>query len=406
MRSENLRLPLNPTNKKASAAKGMPQLFKRPTVAAPQIKSGVAQLKTPVSAQSVKRPVAPPVYRPQPGTRALQTKSSSPPSSGANQKPRWPVAPPVYRPAAKTVQPKVILQLRKAPTAPPVYRPEQKGVAQPKIAAVGQARTPPKAPLVYGPQLKQMSGKPNQLAPMKLKTGPQQQSYPQAVLQKMHVPNHFRSGIAVKGQRVVSRHFLGQPKPVGRGAIQRAIAPMDDETLEALSGMHALGRDKEIGDSFSEEEIRKMKDGTYLLTGFHGAVNCNCFGWALGQDLDTGDKGSIYRWKKEHGGKQNFTDADSESAKIILWGDKEGQDDEDKWDVTHASVKLTHAELLSRSGRFKGLVVTKKALKDSGIADPFWSSAGGMGYGIFVHPRDWFEGGNFGVALKGMKAAI
>lgn len=44
----------------------------------------VAQCKTPVSAQSSKRPVAPPVYRPQPVPKVLQRKSST--------------APPVYRP--------------------------------------------------------------------------------------------------------------------------------------------------------------------------------------------------------------------------------------------------------------------------------------------------------------------
>src|SRR5262249_35910160 len=65
-----------------------------------QFKPLVAQLKIRVSAESIKHPVAPPVYRPQPVPKVLQTKSSSAPSPRAAQVPRQPVAPPVYRPQA------------------------------------------------------------------------------------------------------------------------------------------------------------------------------------------------------------------------------------------------------------------------------------------------------------------
>jgi len=276
-----------------------------------------------LGASNLKRPSAPPVYRPQPVPKVLQTKTSSVALPQAGQPP-LPRVPTVFRPEAKKIiQPRTILPPRKSPIAPPVYRPHRLAV-QPKLAC--------------------------------------------------------------------------------QGVIQRAISAMDDETLIDLSDMHAVGKAKAKKDQLTVDEIQQMKDGTYLLTKFSGAVGCNCFGWALGEDRDTGDKGKIYNWKKEHGGEPNFTDPDSASAKIILWGDKEGQG-EDNWDVLHASVKLSHAELLARSGRFKGLKITKKELQKSGIPDPFWSSAGGMGFGIFVHPRNWFEGGDFGVALKGMKAA-
>lgn len=81
-----------------------------------KFKSVVAQLKSHVSAHGIKRPVAPPVYRPQPIPRVLQRKTA-------------PVAPPVYRPEhKKIVQPKAVAPQRKPPTAPPVYRPQAKQV--------------------------------------------------------------------------------------------------------------------------------------------------------------------------------------------------------------------------------------------------------------------------------------
>ena len=193
--------------------------------------------------------------------------------------------------------------------------------------------------------------------------------------------------------------------------VQRAPAPMADEEIRDLAGLHHIGKERqEAGEELTDEDIVEMKEGTYALTVMFPSstnapeerVQCNCFGWALGHDQDTGDKGSLFLWKKEHGGDENFTDPDSGDAKIILWGDKEGNN-ENEWDVLHASVLLTHAELLARSGKFKGLKVTKQQLTASGIPDPFWSSAGGSGVGIMVHPKDWYEGGDFGVALKGMK---
>jgi len=91
-----------------------------------------------------KRPTAPKVYRPQPVPKVLQTKSATPQPPAIVQsrkvatappiyQARKPVAPPVYRPEAKKiVQLKSISPQRKSPTPPPPYRPEQKRIAQPK----------------------------------------------------------------------------------------------------------------------------------------------------------------------------------------------------------------------------------------------------------------------------------
>jgi hypothetical protein len=98
-------------------------------------KSSAVQLKSKAAAHNGKRPVAPPVYRPQQAPKVLQTKSALNSGAQVNQATRKPVAPPVYRPEAKkVVQPKAISPQRKTPTAPPVYRPNQKGTAQPKAA--------------------------------------------------------------------------------------------------------------------------------------------------------------------------------------------------------------------------------------------------------------------------------
>jgi hypothetical protein len=85
----------------------------------------VAQLKTAVTAQSIKRPIAPPVYRPQPTPKVLQRKQS--PSAPQS------------------------VQAQRHPIAPAVYRPEQKKIAQLKPASTGM-RVAPKAPPVYRPQ--------------------------------------------------------------------------------------------------------------------------------------------------------------------------------------------------------------------------------------------------------------
>jgi hypothetical protein len=117
---------MNSTNKKDPEARDVPRSNR--LAGATQFKPAVAQLKTGVSSQSVKSPVAPTVYRPQTLPRVLQTKKSSaqnaPPGGPGSQPP----APPIYRPqATKTAaQPKTPNGVvnRKLPVAPPIYRPQ------------------------------------------------------------------------------------------------------------------------------------------------------------------------------------------------------------------------------------------------------------------------------------------
>ena len=77
-------------------------------------------------AQPGARPVAPPVYRPQPVPKVLQRKVSPVQNPNAAQAPRLPVAPPVYRPqATQGVQAKLAgpTQTKPQPVAAPVRHP-------------------------------------------------------------------------------------------------------------------------------------------------------------------------------------------------------------------------------------------------------------------------------------------
>lgn len=119
---------MHPTNKKVPGANATPQPFNRRAGHAPQVNPAAAQLKTAVSAQGVRRPVAPPVYRPQQVPKVLQTKSSPARNPQAGQVPRQPVAPTVNRPQAKPASVQVKTagspQIKSHPTAPPAYRPQ------------------------------------------------------------------------------------------------------------------------------------------------------------------------------------------------------------------------------------------------------------------------------------------
>lgn len=86
------------SNKNTSS---LPAPFNRLAGTSRPFKPPVVQLKTGVFAQSIKHPIAPPVYRPQQTPEVLQTKRSTIQNSPGNQEPRRPVAPAVYRPEAK-----------------------------------------------------------------------------------------------------------------------------------------------------------------------------------------------------------------------------------------------------------------------------------------------------------------
>lgn len=147
---------MSSATKKAPGARGILQPFNRQAGHAPQQKPVVAQLKRGVSAQTIRQPLAPPIYRPQVTPKAVQPKMAN---GAVNRKP--PVAPPVYRPqpVPKVLQTKSSSahnpqagQSPRRPVAPTVYRPEAKKLVQPKISAAAQSRTFPNAPPVYRPQ--------------------------------------------------------------------------------------------------------------------------------------------------------------------------------------------------------------------------------------------------------------
>ncbi len=115
-----------------------------------------AKLKKAVASPTRTRPVARPVYRPQPAPKALQPKAVFTAAPRRNP----PASPPVYRPqpAPRVLQPKVPDAARNLtpPQAPAVYRPEPKKVVQPKATPQthrpAQAPKPAQAPPVYRPR--------------------------------------------------------------------------------------------------------------------------------------------------------------------------------------------------------------------------------------------------------------
>jgi hypothetical protein len=91
----------------------------------------VVQSKAPVSGVTVKRPVAPPVYKPQPPLKTVQAKKVAPAQARvAAHAMKLPAAPPAFRPqttqATAVTKPAIATTVqRKQPVAPPVYRPQQ-----------------------------------------------------------------------------------------------------------------------------------------------------------------------------------------------------------------------------------------------------------------------------------------
>lgn len=122
----------------APAGKGVAQPFNRqPKVAsmkrvvqpktAAQPKT-LAQPKTAVSTATVKRPVAPPVYKPQPRLKTVQAKKVAPAQARvAAQTAKRSIAAPASRSQATvpTRSTTATTVQRKQPVAPPVYRPQQ-----------------------------------------------------------------------------------------------------------------------------------------------------------------------------------------------------------------------------------------------------------------------------------------
>jgi hypothetical protein len=158
---------MNPADKTSPRARVMPQTFKRSATPAREFTMAVAQLKKTASAPRDKRPVAPPVYRPQQLPKVLQTKQAVPRDDRAPRAATVAVnAPPVFRPPAttKTVQPEVASCAlnRKPLVALPVYRPQavprvlQTKSSSGQSAHAGQAPRQPVAPPVYRPEAKKI----------------------------------------------------------------------------------------------------------------------------------------------------------------------------------------------------------------------------------------------------------
>jgi len=119
-------------NNKNPHAQGIPKPFSRPQAPAVQSRPRIVQLKTSVSPTMAKKPVAPPVYRPQPAPRCVQAKMPQP----ALVK-NHPVAPPVYRPQP---QPKV-LQTKTAVGRPtPIVQPGRMNSPQMQRGVVAPLR--------------------------------------------------------------------------------------------------------------------------------------------------------------------------------------------------------------------------------------------------------------------------
>lgn len=105
---------------------------------------GTLQPKAVAMPQAKRLPAAPPVYRPQPTPKVLQSKAaqSQPPASNSKIKPKLPIAPPVYRPqpTPKVLQSKMpgARQLRTGhspnqPVNTPGQQNEQRAVVQRKV---------------------------------------------------------------------------------------------------------------------------------------------------------------------------------------------------------------------------------------------------------------------------------
>jgi hypothetical protein len=224
------------------------------------------------------KPVAPAVYRPQPGPRCLQLKS--PPGANAGTQN---VPPPASPPRAAAPR---------APVAPPVYRPERKGIAQPKTASAAQARVTPKAPPVYRPQAKPSAQpptrpvqmKPRQAAPHAHQCQPACKAVqPKAPVGSGVAPAQGRGVKAAAGRtnppaasthprvRQGSPDFRGRPAVVQRKQWQRAGNILksleDDQTLNVNQGPSVL-EEGEVWNDVTGEIWRPD-----LLSGWFGAEN-------------------------------------------------------------------------------------------------------------------------------------
>jgi hypothetical protein len=200
---------------------------------------------------------------------------------------------------------------------------------------------------------------------------------------------------------------MGQRKMLHSLVVQRAKvssakypAAMADKDIAAITDYNQKLEKKGVKES-DEEQVARIKTETSALTAFSGAVSFNCYAWALGNNEfeDPGDK--LSTWKHRKKDEYTFLSPAAADAKILLWGNK--IPDKDDFEVLHASVLLTHDELLARIKKdFSKIDIDAESVKKI-QPNPFWSSALGFGYGIITHPKNFFQGGEFGSVIAGMK---
>lgn len=232
------------------------------------------QPKIATFAQKPKQPVAPPVYRPQPVPKVLQTKAASP-IKAANPSRRAPVAPPVYRPQPtpkvlqrKTATKQQIYQPKseRQPLAPPVYWPQpMPKVLQGKLAGARQSaqgpRRPPQPPPVYRPQplpkvlqTKQAGGR--QSYPARPSRQPLAPSGPQ--LQARASNNGARPGRSTQSQvgtrAVIQRRIERLWNSAYKDIYEEAFAVFDTAAREVDSDYRAFADDPNSVIAFKEHK--------------------------------------------------------------------------------------------------------------------------------------------------------
>jgi hypothetical protein len=357
--------------------------------------------------------LGPIVYRPQPLPKVLQTKTTVPrqsPHKTPDNVARTPVAPPVYRPETKKiVQPKVAAATSLRPQAPPVYRPQpmpkvlQTKQSPDRMGLVQKHATTVKGRLLLPHEMPRVVQRKESSAPGVLK-GPGNSMNIVGLAPRPAITLVSSRHPVVFG--VIQRASRSKVKSKGKGAKAaaeaKAEAPLVAWTLEEIEGMTEFAKVEDKED-VAKQAQRILKE-TVALTEFYG-VQCNCYAWALGENRFWDPGNTLSTWK-HHFKNYEFVDANAPDATIILWGvplvKGEAEAKAADYEVRHASVLLTHAQLRARkAGDFPELAVNATTFRK--IPDPFWSSAMGGGVGIMYHKRDFFENGVFGRAIAGMK---
>ena len=143
------------SNNKAPGVRNNSNSVNQRPAPARQSTPGVTQLKSGNPAQTIKRPVAPPVFRPQP-PKAVVVQSKTAAGSVNRKPPAATSTHPAHVPKAPQVRSSAAQSPNATPAArgvTPVYRPQAKKIVQPKMISQGQR--PATAPHLYRPEQRQ-----------------------------------------------------------------------------------------------------------------------------------------------------------------------------------------------------------------------------------------------------------